>query len=102
MKQIRCTPELAQRMKSALMARPHSMADLRAITGLSEFAVRRWLKTMRAVDVVHVCRWGEDERGRAVTPIYTWGAGPDAVRRQPATAAERMAATRARRKGMKS
>lgn len=97
MKQVRLTSERAKMMQTALQAGEHTVADLQAATGMSWWAVNRWLKGLLDVGVVHVARWAEDERARAVIPVYKWGAGKDADRRQPRTAAERMAATRARR-----
>lgn len=98
MAQTRCTPERGFQMQEAMRKKPRSAEALIELTGLSRDSVLRWVRTMRDAKAVRIAAWADDDRGRNAVPLYGWGSGADAERREPRTAAQRMAEVRARRR----
>lgn len=85
-------------LANALQRRPRNYAELRKITDWSLPTVVKWLDTLRALNLVHICAFEKDARERMIVQMFTWGPGPDAERPgQSRTDAERMRNLRLRR-----
>ena len=93
--------ESALKMQAALQEKPQTYDSLTLVSGLNKPIVARWVKAVRALNnpFIHIAEWRDDARGRKFVPAFAWGQKPDAQRPGNArTSAERMAASRARRK----
>ncbi len=95
----RNNPARTLKMITALQEKPQTYDQLVAVSALGKVAVATWVKSMRAIDAMHIGGWAEDVRGRKFTPVFQWGAGKDVPRAgQARTTAERMRAYRLRLK----
>ena len=89
-------------MAAELMKGARTYDQLAEICDLRKTTVARWIRTMRASNLVHVSAWSEDSRGRMFIPCFAWGPGTDAARPGTRiTSAQRMAETRAKKKLLK-
>lgn len=93
---------IAFSLHKQLQVRGMTLADMAEFSGLSKVACARWMRKMNADDSttrLYISDYALDVRGRPFIPVYRAGSMPDAPRPgQRRTAAERMAALRARRK----
>lgn len=94
----RMTHAISHALLEALKLTPMSLADMEHLTGLNHHVLARWVRNMRASSVLRVAALEDDGRGRLVVPQFEFGSGPDAARPTPKTAAERMRASRERRR----
>lgn len=85
-------------LQKTLALRPHSYAELEAITDLQHKVIARYIKDMRELKAVHIAGWQRpDGPGRDVM-LFAWGDKPDAKPLAAMTAAQRMAKSRANKK----
>lgn len=85
-------------LATELMKGVRTYDQLAEICDLRKTTVARWIRTMRASNLVHVSAWSEDSRGRMFIPCFAWGPGADAARPGTRlTSAQRMAETRAKK-----
>lgn len=98
MSRIRITPGMTHDLLEGMKQQALSYQQIMDATGASLNAVRTWVQAARADNLVHIGQWGDDIVGRPVVPMFRFGKKPDAERPTPRTAAERMRATRERRR----
>jgi DNA-binding transcriptional ArsR family regulator len=91
----RLTEEARLLVQKALSLRPHSYAELEAITGLKHSVVAKHIRTLREFKIAHVGDWGRDGDLGTRYPLFAWGDKPDVPRPPALTAAQRMAKSRA-------
>ena len=94
----RLTEEKRLLIQKALTLRPHSYAELGAITGLKHRVISNHIGNLRGFKIVHVGDWGRDGDLGTHYPLFAWGDKPDAARPPALSAAERMAKSRANKK----
>ena len=86
-------------LRDALTAAPMSYAQMAEFAGMEKDAMAWWGRKWHDEKLVYVADYGLDARGRRSVPLFAWGSLPDAQRPGcKQTAAERMRATRERRK----
>jgi hypothetical protein len=90
-KRTRAKPSNVCVMLHALTVKPHSYADLAAISGLSMPTVSAWVKQLHALKMVHISEWGGE---RNTLKLFLWGKAPDAKKPEAMTAAQRVAKMR--------
>lgn len=98
MNRVRITPGMTHDLLEGMKKEAVSYLQIMETTGASLNAVRTWVQAARADKLVHIGKWGDDIVGRPVVPLFRFGNKPDAARPTPRTAAERMRATRERRR----
>ena len=97
----RMNPITSAKMLEAVRKMPRTQAWLASEFSLKNDAVGRWARLMRKAGLLHISRYELDSRGREFAQVLSHGPGQDAERPGPRlTAAQRMAALRARRKGL--
>lgn len=93
----RLTEESRLLVQKALRLRPHSYAELQAITGLKHSVMSHYIRNLREQEIVHVGDWGRDGDFGPHHPLFAWGKKADVARPPALTAAQRMAKSRAAR-----
>lgn len=93
---------IALHMQKAMQVQARTYHDLSVISGLSDAAVRYWVKQLRDMkpSPIHVASFAEDSRGRPLVPQFAWGTKKDVPRvgKELKGSTRRMAAMRARHK----
>lgn len=77
--------------------------NLATYCGLHANTTARYVRALRAQQVVRVCDWDEDSTGRRSIPIYQFTASPqkDAPRPGPLSAAEKQRRYRANKRAVR-
>lgn len=65
-----------------LQMQPVSAKDLCQATGIHLITAQRWLRNLKAEQVIHIARWLPDTLGRDATPVYALGHKEDMPRRK--------------------
>lgn len=96
----RVGPLAIRLLLEALMAGPHTYAELTEACGLSRTTLCRWLTAWRRPAQgmprrVYIAEWETDPNGRRNTPAFAWGSKPDA-KPAPVNGAERQRRRRQR------
>lgn len=73
--QKRMNPSAFTAMLAAMIERPCSVAYLSEITGLHEWTIRNYAKSLVVGRVAHIAGWEKDSMGRDVTALYKFGFG---------------------------
>ena len=95
----RMTVAISVRLQDALKVKGCTVSDLVALSGLARPTIYRWVHEARAAGLLWRSRWEEDNRGRLVTPVFSWGSALDIAKpRQAVAPRDRMRATRIRRR----
>ena len=94
------TPRISLMLIEAMQVEPMTYDDLANISGVQRPVIARFIKSAREDKLVRISGWKADVRGYPTVPQFRFGNTPDTPRPTPKTAAQRMAATRAARKGL--
>ena len=86
------------RVMKMLLARPVTAHDIADETGLHIVTAQSLMRTFKQHEIIHVCNWRQDSKGRDTTPVYEIGFKKDKPRRAM-TQAQRQARCRAKKKG---
>jgi predicted ArsR family transcriptional regulator len=81
-----------------LLSRPVSAYEIVDETGLHIVTAQSLMRTFKKNEVVHVCSWRQDSKGRDTTPVYEIGFKKDKPRRA-LTPAQRQQRHRDKKKG---
>jgi hypothetical protein len=92
------TPAISHSLLEALKLVRMTYAEMEEECGLNRQVLARWVASLREDKVLRVGGWTADARGYLTVPQFEFGDSPDVPRPTPKTAAERMRATRERRK----
>ena len=79
-----------------LMSRPASAHEIVKETGLHIVTAQRFMRTLKKHEVIHICNWRQDSRGRDAIPVYDIGFRKDKPRRAM-TQAQRQQRCRAKK-----
>lgn len=82
----------------ALHAQQHSCESLMMMSQMSEATVRKWIKTWRDADLIHVAGWQNDARGYPTIQLFAWQPGAADVPCPAMTPSQRVLAWKARKK----
>lgn len=91
-------PSISHELLESLKLTRMGLTEMEALTGLKKHVLVRWVRNMRAANLVRVGALADDGRGRMVVPQFEFGSEPDVQRPTPKTASERMRASRKRRR----
>lgn len=92
-------PAALAQLVLALQQGPHSAHELVELTGLHYVTVLHYLRSLHRAKAAHIAAWDPDHLGRHQIKLFALGEGKDAAR-PSMTAAERMRASRAKRKAI--
>lgn len=81
-----------------LLTRPVSAHEIVNATGLHIITAQSLMRTFRQHEIVHVCNWRQDTKGRDAIPVYEIGFKKDKPRRA-LTPAQRQQRCRDKKKG---
>lgn len=91
-------PSISHELLESLKLTRMGFTEMESLTGLKRHVLVRWVRNMRAANLVRVGALADDGRGRLVVPQFEFGSEPDVQRPTPKTAAERMSASRKRQR----
>ena len=83
-----------------ILNRPVSAHEIAHNTGLHIVTAQRLMRTFKEHEIIYICSWRQDSKGRDAIPVYELGFRKDKPRRAM-TQAQRQAKCRAKKKGKK-
>lgn len=72
------TDGMSMVLRDLLVSEPMTYDTLQARSGLSKFALARWVKTHR--ERLHIAGWAPDKNGRPFVAMFLWGDAADVPR----------------------
>lgn len=84
----RFTAKVLSALIKELLTRSMTYDDMCAHTGLQQFTLSAWVKSLRTENLIHVCSWDKDSRGYATIARFKWKPGAVDVPRPSMTPAE--------------
>jgi predicted ArsR family transcriptional regulator len=79
-----------------LLTRPVSAHEIVKETGLHTVTAQRLMRTLKKHEIIYICNWRQDTKGRDAIPVYEIGFRKDKPRRAM-TQAQRQQLCRARK-----
>lgn len=64
-----------------LLTRPVSAHEIMSETGLHLVTAQRFMRTLRKHEIIYICNWRQDTKGRDAIPVYEIGFQKDKPRR---------------------
>lgn len=79
-----------------LLDRPVSAHEIAGATGIHIITAQRLMRTFKEHEIIYICNWRQDSKGRDAIPVYEVGFQRDKPRRAM-TQAQRQARHRAKK-----
>jgi predicted ArsR family transcriptional regulator len=84
------------RVLKLLLTRPVSAHEIVNETGIHIVTAQRLMRTLKQHEIIHICNWRQDTKGRDAIPVYEIGFRKDKPRRAM-TQAQRQQRCRAKK-----